>query len=220
MNVLIVGCGRVGSELAYSLDREGHEVTIVDVIPAAFERLERDFGGRTVQGFCFDRELLDRAGIRHADAFAATTASDNANIVAAKVARDYFNVKRVVARVYNPRRREVYERLGFQTVASSSWGAWRIEQLLLYPGVIDMEQIGYGEVNLLSIHVPPQWYGLRVDNVLGGAAVVCAVKRDGHAFVPGHGEQLRAGDIAYFSVPDALMPEVIGLTQSQRDASA
>ncbi len=217
MNILVVGCGRVGSELACSLDREGHAVTIVDMIPAAFGRLGRDFGGRTVHGFCFDRETLDRAGIRHADAFAATTASDNANIVAAKVARDYFNVRRVVARVYNPRRREVYERLGFQTVASSSWGAWRIEQLLLHPGVIDMEQIGYGEVKLLSIRVPPQWYALRVDKILDGAAAVCAVKRNGHAFVPSHDEQLRAGDIAYLSVPDALMPQVISLIQPQRD---
>ena len=149
MNILIVGCGREGSELARSIAQKGHSITIVDVNPANFDRLGPDFRGRTVQGYSIDRGTLERAGIEHADAFAATTQSDNENIIAARIARDVFGVKRVVARVYNPGRREVYERLGLQSITSTSWGARRLEQILLHPGVIDLE-IGQGDVKLMS----------------------------------------------------------------------
>jgi trk system potassium uptake protein TrkA len=211
MNVLIVGCGREGSELARSISQQGHAVTIVDVDANNFDRLGSDFRGRTVHGFSFDRGTLERAGIATADAFAATTQSDNENIVAAKIARDVFKVPRVAARVYNPGRREVYERLGFQTVMSIQWGARRLEQMLLHPGVIDMEQIGHGDVRLLRVRVPDSWHGQTVTSILEGNAVVCAVERGGHAFVPRPEERLQPGDVTILSIPARLMPEVLAI---------
>jgi trk system potassium uptake protein TrkA len=211
MNVLIVGCGREGSELARSTSLQGHAVTIVDSDVNNFDRLGPDFTGRTVHGFSFDRGTLERAGIADADAFAATTQSDNENIVAAKIARDVFKVPRVAARVYNPGRREVYERLGFQTVMSIQWGARRLEQMLLHPGVIDMEQIGHGDVRLLRVRVPDAWHGQTVTSILDGNAVICAIERGGHAFVPRPEERLQSEDVAFLSIPTRLMPDVLAI---------
>ncbi len=209
MRILIVGCGRVGSELAFSVSRDGHDVTVVDMDPHAFDRLGSDFRGRTLQGISFDRGVLERAAIASADGFAATTSSDNANIVAAKIARDIFHVPNVVARIYNPGRREVYERLGLQTVASSSWGAQRIKQLLLHPGLIDMEMIGHGEVKLLEMQVPAAWVGQRMMGILDNRAVVFAVTRAGRAFVPEADDRFQADDLVYLSLPAALLPQLV-----------
>ncbi len=218
MNVLIVGCGREGSELARSIAAQGHAVTIVDANAARFDQLGSEFSGRTVQGVAFDRGVLERADIAHADAFVATTQSDNENIVAAKIARDVYKVPSVVARVYNPGRREIYERLGLATVTSTSWGARRIEQLILHPGVIDMEQIGGGEVRLLCVDAPDAWHGQSVNAILDGNVAVCAIERGGHVFVPKMGETLQPGDVAYLAVPAALQAEVIGFVRTKNSS--
>jgi trk system potassium uptake protein TrkA len=215
MNILIVGCGREGAELARSIAQKGHAVTIVDVNPVNFDRLGPDFRGRTVQGYSIDRGTLERAGIEQADALAATTQSDNENIIAARIARDVFGVKRVVARVYNPGRREVYERLGLQSITSTSWGARRLEQILLHPGVIDLE-IGRGDVKLMSVRVPEGWRDLSVTNVCNGDAVVCAIERDGKAFVPRPGELLQPGDIAAITIPAGLLPQLLDLAATRK----
>lgn len=215
MNVLIVGCGREGSELARSISQKGHTVTIVDDDPANFDRLGPDFTGRTVQGYSIDRGTLERAGIEYADALAATTKSDNENIVAARIARDVYNVKRVVARVYNPGRRQVYERLGLQTIISTSWGARRLEQILLHPGVIDLE-IGSGGVKVMSVRVPEQWRDLPVTNVCDGNAVVCAIERGDRTFVPRADERLQPGDIAALSLPAELLPQLLDLAAERK----
>ena len=215
MNVLVVGCGREGSEVARSMAAQGHAVTVIDTDATRFDQLGPSFPGRTVQGFSFDRGALERADIAHADAFVATTQSDNENLVAAKVARDVYKVPRVVARVYNPGRREVYERLGLAAITSTSWGARRIEQLILHPGVIDTEEIGGGEVRLLHVNVPEAWIGQPVTAILEGRSVVCAVERNGHAFVPKPDERLQAGDAAFLSVPAGLLPEVIAYARTK-----
>lgn len=215
MNVLIVGCGREGSELARSISQKGHLVTIVDNDSDNFDRLGPDFGGRTVQGYSIDRGTLERAGIEQADAFAATTHSDNENIIAARIARDVFHVKRVVARVYNPGRREVYERLGLQSITSTSWGARRLEQILLHPRVIDLE-IGRGGVKVLSVRVPEQWRNLPVTNVCNGDAVVCAIERGERTFVPRPDERLQPGDIAALSLPADLLPQLLDLAADRK----
>ena len=217
MNVLIVGCGRVGSELAHSVSEQGHNVTIVDVNPGAFDRLSSDFKGRTVQGECFDRDVLKRAGIGTAYGLAATTSSDNANIIAAKIARDIFNVSNVVARIYNPTRREVYERLGLQTVASSSWGAKRIEQLLLHPGLTSIQLVGHAEVQVLEIQVPETWIGLPTTSVLGGQAIVFAITRAGRAFVPQADDQFEVDDLVYVSIPAKLLEVEMPFQSDQHD---
>src|SRR5574341_883313 len=133
--IIVVGCGRVGRELALSVFRKGHSVAVVDVNPSAFDRLGSEFRGRTGQGDGFAEDVLKRAGIETADAVAAVTTSDSVNIVVARVARDLYHIPHGVARVYNPRRAPIYEKLGLQTIASSSWGAQRIEQLILHPGL-------------------------------------------------------------------------------------
>ena len=208
MKIVIVGCGRVGAELAMSVSQQGHDVTVVDVKPDAFNNLGPEFRGRTVQGICFDHDVLKRAGIETADGFAAATSSDNANIIAAKIARDIFGVKNVVVRVYNPGRRELYERMGMQAVASSSWGALRMEQLLTHPGVIDVETIGHGEVRLLEVKVPESWAGRPITNLLDGRAIIGAVTRAGRAFVPQSGDYFRADDLVYISLPAELLPRL------------
>src|SRR3990172_12421994 len=206
MKILIVGCGRVGSELALSVAQRGHDVTVVDVKPSAFDNLGPVFRGRTVQGICFDRDVLKRAGIETADGFAAATSSDNANIIAAKIARDIFQVKNVVTRVYNPAQRGLYERLGLQAVASSSWGAQRMEQLLMHPGLIDMQTIGHGEVRLLEVKVPESWAGRPITNLLDGRAIIGAVTRAGRAFVSKAGDRFESGDLVYISLEAVLLP--------------
>lgn len=212
MKILIVGCGRVGAELALSVSQGGHDVTIVDQNSAAFDRLGSDFKGRTVQGIAFDRAVLERAGIETSDAFAAATSSDNANVIAARIARDIFRVPNIVARIYNPNRREVYERLGLQTVASSSWGAQRMEQLLLHPGLIEVEAIGHGEVKMLEVQVPKVWVGQRIQGIMGEDVMVFAVTRAGRAFVPQTGDTFKASDLVYLSLPDDRLPELIEST--------
>ncbi|WP_322751877.1 MULTISPECIES: TrkA family potassium uptake protein, partial [unclassified Frankia] len=119
MHVVILGCGRVGSALARSVDRYGHSVSIIDQNPDAFTRLPADFSGRMITGVGFDRDTLIEAGIRDATAFAAVSSGDNSNIIAARIAREMFGVTSVVARIYDPRRAEVYERLGIPTVATA-----------------------------------------------------------------------------------------------------
>jgi hypothetical protein len=125
MRVIIVGCGRMGSELANSLWHDGHDVTVVDKDPRAFYRLGAAFKGATIEGIGFDRDVLIRAGVERADALAATTSGDNSNVITARVARNVFRVPKVIARLYDPRRADIYQRLGLQTVSSTAWGVSR-----------------------------------------------------------------------------------------------
>ncbi|HNB50433.1 MAG TPA: TrkA family potassium uptake protein, partial [Anaerolineales bacterium] len=156
MKVIIMGCGRVGEQLAYILSDEGHAVTVVDYDPHALARLTDRFKGERVKGVGFDREVLIKAGIEEADAFAATSSSDNANIVAARIAREIFLVPRVIARLYDPRRAEIYQRLGLRTISSTTWGAERIRELLTHAELDPIFTFGNGEVAILSIEVSPR----------------------------------------------------------------
>jgi len=198
--IIIVGCGRVGMELALSVWQKNHIVTVVDSNPRAFDRLGSEFRGRMVQGEAFDQEVLKRAGIETADAFAAVTASDSANIVAARVARDIYHVHHVVARVYNPLRTPVYEKLGLQTIISSSWGAQRIEQLILHPDLQSISSAGNGEVQIYEISVPKEWEGRKIsDLVPPAAAIPVALARGGRASLPTPETTLQAHDLLQVS---------------------
>jgi trk system potassium uptake protein TrkA len=123
VRVVIMGCGRVGAQLAVMLERRGHEVTVLDVNPNAFERLPRDFKGRKLVGNGIDQDVLRRAGIERADAFVACTQGDNRNVMAAQVAKHIFNVPRVVSRIYDPIREEIYRMLGLRTISPTKVGA-------------------------------------------------------------------------------------------------
>src|SRR5689334_10195061 len=129
-----MGCGRVGSSLAVSLEDKGHDVAVIDQDGAAFRRLGTSFHGRRVEGVGFDRDTLREAGIEQAYAFAAVSSGDNSNILAARVARETFGIENVVARIYDPGRAEVYQRLGIPTVATVRWTANQMLRRLVPKG--------------------------------------------------------------------------------------
>ncbi|MEO9139551.1 MAG: TrkA family potassium uptake protein, partial [Jatrophihabitans sp.] len=131
MHIVIMGCGRVGAALSLQLAPLEHTISVIDQDPLAFRRLGENFPGRQVTGVGFDKETLVEAGIEHAGAFAAVSSGDNSNIIAARVARESFGVHRVVARIYDPKRAEVYERLGIPTVATVPWTSSRLMRAVL-----------------------------------------------------------------------------------------
>ncbi len=201
MKVIIMGCGRVGEQVALRLQEKGHEVTVIDSDPATPERLGPKFRGRVVIGLGFDQQVLLKAGIEHADAFAATSRSDNTNIVAARIARNVYHVPRVVARLYDPRHAEIYRRLGLVTISSTTWGGERIYQLLTHTGLDQITSFGHGEVSLIWVEAPPQLEGRLVREVsIPGEISVVVVVRDGKAHLPALGMEFEAGDEIHFAV--------------------
>ena len=189
MHIIVVGCGRVGSKLAFTLVNHGHSVAIIDKNPASFRRLLPESQAREFVGFGFDRDTLAAAGAEEAHALAAVTSGDNSNILTARIARETFHIPAVVARIYDPRRAEIYQRLGIRTVATV---AWTIDQVTrgLFPDRSDMEWTDQtGRIGLLERPIPGVWCGRRISSIEQetGARVV-AVTRGGEA-------QLGAGDL-------------------------
>ncbi len=201
MRVIIVGCGRMGAELANHMWRDGHDVTVVDKNPQAFYRLGAGFKGATVEGVGFDRDVLIRAGVERADALAATTSGDNSNIITARVARNVFHVPKVIARLYDPRRAEIYQRLGLQTVSSTAWGVSRAIQLLSHAELYVSVTLGNGDVEVVELEVPPHWVSRTVNNAnVPGEINVVAVTRQGKTFIPVTGTVFQNGDRAAVAV--------------------
>jgi len=195
MKILIIGCGRVGAGLANALVSRGHSVTIVDKDPLAFERLGNLFKGQTVSGIGFDREILLKAGIEHADGVAAVTASDEANVVASRIARDIFHVPKVVARLHDIRQAEIYKRLGIQTIAPTGWGINRIADLLLYSPLETVFSLGSGEVELIKVDIPQLLVGKTVrDLTVTGEIHAVAITRANKTSLSTMGTILREGD--------------------------
>ena len=206
MNVIIMGCGRVGEQVSRLMDEEGHQVVVIDSDPAALARLGPNFRGRAVQGVGFDRKVLLDAGIESADAFAAASSSDNANIVAARIARQIFRVPRVVARLYDPRRAEIYQRLGLMTISSTTWGAERIRELLLHTELDPQFTFGHGEVCVISLDAPPQLVGRSVKVIIvPGEVSVGAITRRSQAFIPLSGTEILEGDTIHLLILASAM---------------
>lgn len=180
-----MGCGRVGASMATQLDRTGHSVAVIDQSSDAFRRLPSQFEGRKVKGMGFDRDALEQAGIDEAYAFAAVSNGDNSNIVAARVARETFGVEHVVARIYDARRADVYERLGIPTVATVRQTADQMMRRLL-PGAAAREVTDVsGEVSLIQPSLHSDWVGMRVDQLESRLGVrVAWVSRGSGALVP------------------------------------
>ncbi|MBA2725409.1 MAG: TrkA family potassium uptake protein [Actinobacteria bacterium] len=200
MHVIIAGCGRVGSELAYNLERLGHSIAIVDRDAAAFERLKPGFKGGTIVGFAFDRETLAEADIKNADAFASVTSGDNSNIVSARVAKEHFKVPQVVARIYDPRRAQIYQRLGIQTVATVRWTTDQMLRFLLPEDVPVAYTVDNGEVIVTAVPAFSEIVGKNVlDMDLEGRRRVVALSRFGVPRVPDKGLTVQDGDIIYVS---------------------
>ncbi len=201
-HIIIVGCGRVGAELALALCAKRHRVTVLDANQDSFDRLGSEFTGRTVQGDGMDQTALKRAGIGEAHALAATTASDSVNIVVARMAQEIFKLDHVVARVYNPRRTPVYEKLGIRTIASSSWAAQRIEDILLHPGMRSVHSAGSGEVQVYEVCVPEHWVGQTVAKVLPAEVLAVALERSGQGVLPTPETVIQDNDIILVSARD------------------
>ncbi|HXV43009.1 MAG TPA: NAD-binding protein [Anaerolineae bacterium] len=201
MRIIIIGCGRLGSGLVQNLSLRGHQITVVDNDPTAFERLGPGFKGQTIAGVGFDREVLLKAGIERADGLAAVTASDEVNLVAARMASQFFKIPRVVARVYDPRKAEIYRRLGLQTITPVTWGINRIAELLSFFPLHPTVSLGRGEVDIIEAEVPLLLVGRPVKDVtLAGEIHVVAISRAGQTFLPTLGTIFQAGDAAHFAI--------------------
>src|SRR6476661_6139208 len=170
VHIVIMGCGRVGSALALQLVGRAQSVAIIDQDPLAFRRLGDDFGGKTIRGVGFDRETLISAGIEDADAFAAVSSGDNSNIIAARVARETFNVSRGAARIYDPKRAQVYERLGIPTVATVPWTASRLLKSVLGEVTAEAWRDPSGAVAMLHVTPDEAWVGRTVADFEGASA--------------------------------------------------
>lgn len=206
MKVIIMGCGRVGERVARLMSNEGHDVVVVDYDQHALDRLGENFKGTKIKGVGFDRETLIKAGIEHAEAFVTTSSSDNANIVAARLARNIFHVPRVIARLYDPRRAEIYRRLGLVTISSTDWGAERIHELLTHADLNAVMTFGNGEVSLVVLDVSLRWVGHAVNHLtVPGEIAVVSIIRDGSAFIPQLGTQFRGGDVIHLAVLGSAM---------------
>jgi trk system potassium uptake protein TrkA len=197
----VVGCGRVGSGLAATLESEGHTVAVIDRQARAFRRLPPDFKGRTVLGVGFDRQHLKEAGIEEAGALAAVTNGDNSNIVVARVAREAFEVEHVVARIYDSRRAAIYERLGIPTVATVQWTTERVLRRIL-PDAHAVEWVDpSAKVCMVERTVPGQWAGKLLHTLeMPGAAKVIAVSRLGQAAIPDARAVAQEGDVVWVTV--------------------
>lgn len=202
MHVIVVGCGRVGSSLARNLVADGHSVAIMDRHPEAFRRLPEDFAGTVITGVGFDRDRLVEAGIERAGAVAAVTNGDNSNVLIARVARETFGVERVVARIYDPRRAAIYQRLGFATVATVAWTTDQVMRRLL-PDPTDAEWTEpTSNVCIVERQVTKAWIGKPYTELEDEAGVrLAAVGRLGAALVPTRRTVAQEGDLVYVSVP-------------------
>jgi trk system potassium uptake protein TrkA len=200
MFIIVVGCGRVGAELAFRLFKQGHQVSVIDHVGASFEHLHPDYRGRTFAGEVLSEGVLVRAGIQQADGLAAVTNSDSVNAVVGHVARTVFGVASVVVRNYNPRFRPLHEAFGLQAVGSTAWGAQRIEELLYNPQGRSVFSAGNGEVEVYELVVPESWAGLSLQEALRDPACVpVALTRAGSAALPAPQTRLQKGDVLHLS---------------------
>src|SRR3954454_1613356 len=209
VHFVIMGCGRVGSTLAHILEAQGHTVAIVDNNESAFRRLGSSFTGKRVTGIGFDRDTLLEAGIEQAQAFAAVSSGDNSNILAARVARETFGVDNVVARIYDPGRAEVYQRLGIPTVATVRWTADQMIRRLLPHGSEPEWRDPTGALILAEVPLHKGWVGHRVDRIATAAHVrIAYITRLGEAFVPESDTAYQAGDLLHIGAAAADLVRV------------
>ena len=207
MHVVIVGCGRVGSTLARELTGQGHTVAIIDRKPEAFSRLGESFTGTKIVGIGFDRNVLIEAGIEKAGALASVTNGDSSNILIARVAREEFAIERVVARIYDPKRAEIYERLGIATVATVKWTSERIMRRIL-PDLPAVEWTDpSAKVVLVERELPKSLVGTKVLDLDSENARIVAVRRLGSAMIPDTDTVVQESDVAYVAATIANLAD-------------
>lgn len=201
MKVIIVGLGRMGKGLALNLEKKGHLVTAIDYKQEAFDDLGSGFKGPRIVGFGFDRDVLSKAKINQVDAIVSCTESDEVNAVIARVAKNVYRVPRVIARLYDPRKADIYHRLGIQTISTTTWGIERATEIITFNRLDSVFEMGNGNVNLVRIEVPALLVGHTVDEITTlGEIHVVSISRSNKTFIPASGTILEADDILYISV--------------------
>ena len=196
MKIIVVGCGRIGAELAYNLYKRGHQVSVVDEIASSFNNLPSDFQGRMQEGDALNQDILMRAGIENCDALAAVTNNDALNAVISHVAQTEYKIPNVVARNYNPLLRPVFETFNVQVISSTSWGAQRIEELLIDAEGRTVFSAGNGEVEIYELGISQAWNEKKVSELITcGECKWLAITRAGKAFIPDEDTIMIAGDV-------------------------
>ena len=212
MHVVIMGCGRLGSTLAQNLDGRGHSVAVIDQNADAFRRLPAEFSGTTVTGIGFDRDVLRAAGIERADAFAAVSSGDNSNIISARLARETFGVSRVVARIYDARRAQVYERLGIPTVATIRWAADRMVRHLVPEGTVEVFRDQTSVISIVEAPLHGDWVGKTIKSLEeASGARVAYLMRFGMGMLGTPSTVLQDGDQVYLLVTDDTVADVLDI---------
>jgi trk system potassium uptake protein TrkA len=212
LHVVIMGCGRLGSTLAQNLDGRGHSVAVIDQNAEAFRRLPAEFSGTTVTGIGFDRDVLRAAGIERADAFAAVSSGDNSNIISARLARETYGVSRVVARIYDARRAQVYERLGIPTVATIRWAADRMVRHLVPEGVVEVFRDQTSVISIVEAPLHGDWVGKTIKSLEeASGARVAYLMRFGMGMLGTPSTVLQDGDQVYLLVTDDTVADVLDI---------
>ena len=216
MKIIIVGCGKLGSGLAVNFVRKGHKVTVIDSDPEAFKMLGADFEGDTIVGIGFDRRILDKAQIRRADAIIACSKSDDTNALIGRIARNIYKVPRVISRLYDPRRAEIYRSLGIQTISTTTWGVQQATEMLSYNQLDSILDIG-NNIEIVRVDLPVLLMGRAVKDVaVIGEIEVVGVERENKSFIPTLGTIFQKNDILYIAVLKtsvSRLKKLLGLEQ-------
>lgn len=201
MKVIIVGCGKLGSGLALSLIKKGNKVTVIDSNEEAFELLGKNFEGETILGIGFDKDILEQAQIKKADAIVACSKSDEANALIGRISKNIYKVPRVISRLYDPRKAEIYRSLGIQTISTTTWGIARCTEMLSYNQLDSVFTIGNNNMELVRIETPALLVGKTINELTAiGEIQVVAISRDNKTFMPTMGTVLQKHDVVYISV--------------------
>ncbi|HWQ99017.1 MAG TPA: TrkA family potassium uptake protein [Clostridia bacterium] len=201
MKVIVVGCGKMGSGLAQELVRKGHTVTVVGSSMEEFAMLGKGFKGDTIVGVAFDKQILEQAGIERADAVVACTKSDETNALIGRISRNTYRVPRVISRLYDPRKAEIYRSLGIQTISATEWGVKHAIELLSYDQLDIVAGLGNGGVDIVRVEATELLVGKKiVDVTAAGEFTICALSRQNQTFLPTLGTVIEKGDVLYYNV--------------------
>ena len=220
MKVIVIGCGRMGSVLAYRLYKRGHDVAVIDRRDEAFNHLPSDFEGRLYEGEGLNQDVLERAGIKTCDAVAAVTESDSVNIVVSHMARMDYHVKHVVTRNFDPNYRNLFEAFNLQVVSATGWAAQRLEELIYHYELRTVFSAGNGEIELYEVTIPEEWHNQKLGKLVNNQFCLAAsITRAGQAFLPTPETILENGDVLLVSATLQGIESVrdkVGLTQEEK----